>query len=309
MGAARSTILDRLREIRRRHFGPRGASAFAQRLGVDPLEYARYERGVMPSGEVLLRACEATGEDLQWLLTGVAGRGTMVITGTRARHQEVLGRVARLLEVRPELAQPIESFVALLDEGAAADRDRSDRAACLQLPSEELVPLFSIDDAPSDWQKPSKLRQPLALPDRGVLLSRQPLVVHEITGEPSAAHAWPAQLVATDAAGGGGARFIHAAGIAPLFPRMIALELDDDEMAPLLRRGDAALLAADALPVLGLPAAYRRTNASRVQCRVWLGEDDACVHLGRVRDHGREAIPRKELQWTARVLFRASRVA
>jgi transcriptional regulator with XRE-family HTH domain len=41
---------------------------FAQRLGISPVQFSRYLKGVMPGREVLTRISEVTGVSVDWLL-------------------------------------------------------------------------------------------------------------------------------------------------------------------------------------------------------------------------------------------------
>lgn len=146
MSSPEQALARRIRELRRRHFGPQGKELFATRLGLSLEEYGRFEQGVVPPGEVMVRMCEATGEDLQWLLTGVAARRTMVIAGTRGRHQDLLARLARLLDERPQLAAPVEAFVDLLTQGEPA---HAEEAPALPGPSHQhLVPILEPQELP-----------------------------------------------------------------------------------------------------------------------------------------------------------------
>ncbi|MBK8915189.1 MAG: helix-turn-helix transcriptional regulator [Phycisphaerales bacterium] len=116
MSDPREEVAARLRELRRRHFGARGKSQLAERLGIPLREYEALEKGQSADANLLIRACALTGEDLQWLLTGVAARGAVVVTGARERHRVLLARVAQLVDSRPQLAGAIEAFLSLLEE-------------------------------------------------------------------------------------------------------------------------------------------------------------------------------------------------
>ena len=145
MGNPEKALAERIRELRRRHFGTRGRAQFAERLNLPLNEYARYERGTVPPGEVLVRICDATGEDLQWLLTGTASRGTVVISGARNRHQDLLARLAQVLDTRPQLARSLESFLDLLLAGDDVERDAA--KALSHIPAGGLIPVY----APAQW--------------------------------------------------------------------------------------------------------------------------------------------------------------
>ncbi len=74
----KSGICDRIRSARETVFGPRGRAAFARALGLSPSTYIYYEKGRVPPAEVLARAAELAGVQLQWLITGQGERETPV---------------------------------------------------------------------------------------------------------------------------------------------------------------------------------------------------------------------------------------
>ncbi|MCJ7776736.1 MAG: helix-turn-helix domain-containing protein, partial [Sedimentisphaerales bacterium] len=63
-------IIQRVRKLREQFSGPRGKSVFAQALAISPSTYNYYERDRVPPIEVLLKICEVTGANIEWLLTG-----------------------------------------------------------------------------------------------------------------------------------------------------------------------------------------------------------------------------------------------
>lgn len=307
MSTPEQALALRIKDLRRRHFGPRGQERFARQLGISPAEYARYERGVVPPGELMVRMCEATGEDLQWLLTGVAGRGAVVITGTRARHQELLARLARLLDERPEFAAPLEAFVSLLAGGPQA------RAAPPGLPGPDpahLIPIFDFDHVPSTLPDGpprgfdlARFVDPAAPLQRESVLMAEPAMQYEPqTGRPAEI------LTLTDERGVPG-RCVHHAEIRQLFPDAFGVAVADDVMQPMFIAGDAVVVAASAEPKIGRPALCRLADEPGPRCRIWLGADDGTIHLGRLSDGETEQVPRDRLLWSVEVLFRVARAA
>jgi transcriptional regulator with XRE-family HTH domain len=316
VGAPEQALAERLRELRRRHYGPRGADEFARRLGLAADEYARYERGVLPPGDVLVRICELSGEDLQWLLTGVAARGTVVISGTRARHQELLTKLARLLDESPGVASPIEAFVDLLIAG-----ERAGAAASRALPPPalgELIPIFEPFETPVALPVPGS-----AGPDGEHWLARRTADLAQARRrtarltEPAAEAGAESQLVmvledlappAADSAAPAGAprAFLLAPRLAELFPGIFGLRIGDGAMRPAFAAGDIALAAPGNPPRTGTPAICRLAGTAGAQCRVWLGEDGGQVHLGRLSDGGQEDWPREAVCWSLEALYRLS---
>jgi transcriptional regulator with XRE-family HTH domain len=326
MGASEQALAERLRDLRRRHFGPRGAAEFARRLGLSADDYARLERGVVPPGETLVRICEVTGEDLQWLLTGVAARGTVVISGTRTRHQELLTRLARLLDENPGVAAPIEAFVDLLIAG-----DRAQIATNRALPPPpfgELIPVFEPADAPAalplpgtggpeggQWlarhttalsnarRRPARLIEPVmsapADEERGQVVA----LLDELEAAPSAAGTPAGRWAGRPRA------FVHAPHLAECLPGLLGIWIVDAAMRPLFVEGDVALVAPGSPPRAGVPAICRLADAAGARCRVWLGEDGDHVHLGRLADGGQEDLPRAAVSWSLEALYRLSLAA
>ena len=311
MNSPEEALAQRIRELRRRHFGAQGRSVFAERLGLSAEEYARFERGVVPPGNVLVRMCEATGEDLQWLLTGVAARGTVVISGTRGRHQELLANLARLLDQRPELAAPVEAFVDLLARG---ERSRGERPVALPEPKlEHVIPILEAEELPTlfaagDGGPPGGLSlAPLAdaLPaaERVRVEWAEPALTYERAALRSA------ELLTLQDAAGHTRVCVHSAEIAGCFPSAFGLRLADDSMAPMFSAGDAVLVAGGVEAKVGRPALCRVVEEAGARCRIWLGEEGDLVHLGRLADGESEDVARDRVLWSLEVLFRVARAA
>lgn len=297
--------------MRRRHYGPRGKARFAQLLGLSLEEYARYERGVLPPGEVMVRMCEVTGEDLQWLLTGVDSRGTVVIAGARGRHRDVLARLAKLLDEQPQLATAVEAFLELLIQG---ERARTQEPPKLPGPkAEDLIPILEPDELPQ------------ALPEGAAdgpgafylarLEEMTPAAEHVQAAlvEPAMQYAPQAdrrvKLLTLQAADGRTGRYIHSPAVARCFPGAFGVRLADDTMRPMFQAGDAAVVALGVEPKIGRPALCRVANEPGARCRVWLGGGDGVVHLGRLTDGEVERVADESLLWSLEVLYRLAPAA
>lgn len=311
MNGAEQALAQRLRELRRRHFGPRGKERFAQRLGVSVEDYDRYERGTVPPGDILVRICEVTGEDLQWLLTGVSGRGTVVIAGTRGRHQDLLARLARLLDERPQVAAPVEAFLDLL-----ARTPLPQPAPAPVLPParhDHLIPIFDPEELPAAWTTPTDDAPgpfPLALPHGDLSVAAQTAVeVAEPAMDYPAAALRTVELLTLDTADGRRQCCVRSAEIASCFPHALGVRLPDASMVPMFAAGDAVLVAVGVEAKVGRPAVCRVTDQPNVRCRIWLGEDEGVVRLGRLADAECELVPREHVLWSLEVLYRLARAA
>ncbi len=312
MGSTERELGRRIADLRRKHFGARGKAVFAERLGLPLCDYERFERGSIPPGETLVRMCELTGEDLQWLLTGVAARGTVVISGTRSRHQNLLTRLAAALDSNPTLASPVEAFLDLLLEKGAA-RPASERA--LSMPDQgDLVPIFDPDDVPRTLGRQleqASLVQAEALP---ALTAGANIVAESGSrlAEPKTEYAagdWREVTTIQVLVNERRRDFLRSAELARAFPGLFGVRLGDDSMTPMFAAGDVALVALGSAPQNGRPALYRLTDDRTVSCRIWLASTAEEVTLGRLSDGANERVARPALEWSLEVLYRLAPAA
>lgn len=306
----------RIRELRRRHFGARGKAEFARRLGVTVEEYERYERGAVPAGELMVRMCELTGEDLQWLLTGMAARGTVVIAEARSRHRALISQIAELLDRSPELAAPLEAFTDLLSKGEAATSPRRLTAGEQPASSEPagLVPILSRRDlparllaAPGDDETaapPARPWLPVLATGEIVATGRQ-LALSEPTAEGEGPLVQTAEMFEARDVDGNVQRYLAAPRLAAVFTNLFAIEIDDVAMRPMFAPGDAAVVSTTAEAQIGRPALVRLRDG-RATCRIWLGADERHVHLGQLATGAQEQAAREDVGWSLEVLYRAS---
>lgn len=313
MSTPEKALAERIKELRRRHFGPRGKPEFARRLGLSLEEYEGFEAGKLPPGEVMVRMCEVTGEDLQWLLTGVAARGTVLISGARSRHQNLLTRVARALDTRPGLAGPLEAFLDLLVRGESV---RQAGTPSLPIPApDELIPLFGREEWPEELPDPDgpgggEVLAPFFLPEELLAVTeRAAASLTEPAMEYDGSALRDVALLAVPDASGRARRFVQSREVAHCFPAVFGVLLDDETMEPMFVRGDALLVTVGARPRIGQPALCKFVDRAEDRCRVWLGEDEEHVYLGRVSDGQHEQMSRAQLRWSLEVLYRVAQAA
>lgn len=304
MANTNQSLGERIREIRKRHFGaPGGKIEFANRLRIDPAEYERYERGEVPPGELLVRLCELTGEDLQWLLTGVASRGTVVIAGARSRHQALLTHIARIIDEQPTMAAPIEAFVDLLTRGprtkpalvAPGAREPGSDAS-------RLIPILDPDELPDHWPPDDGGGLPLAsLPSSGGADRRiAELMTTHSGGAMDRIRNVTLLSIAQD--GGRPRDYVVCDELSEVSPRLFALRVSGDEALDDLAADRCVISSPDCGARLGAMAICKCAGRPAF-CRVWLGSNDDVVHLGRPRDGGVERIPRDGFRWACDALF------
>ena len=93
-------IIERIRQLRDQYAGRRGKSKFAEALNISPSTYSYYESDRIPPIEILLKICQVTGADLEWLLTGSANE----IKNPFGQNTSLLRNLDTLLTENPEMA-------------------------------------------------------------------------------------------------------------------------------------------------------------------------------------------------------------
>ena len=107
-----NSIIDRVVLLRQQYSGNRGKSKFAQALGISASTYNYYENNRIPPIEILLKICEVTGADLEWLLTGQKSE-KMFAFGENSR---ILKELDKLFTNNPEMTEAVLAFIKLLKE-------------------------------------------------------------------------------------------------------------------------------------------------------------------------------------------------
>ena len=107
-----NAIIGRIRLLREQHTGSRGKSKFARDLNISPSTYSYYENNRIPPIEILLKICEVTGTDLEWLLTGRSTEKKFA----SGPNSGLLQRLDKLFTDNPDLTEAVFAFGELLCE-------------------------------------------------------------------------------------------------------------------------------------------------------------------------------------------------
>lgn len=304
MNDTERSLLVRIRELRRKHFGARGKATFAERLGLTLAEYEPLETRRVPDAGLLMRICEVTGEDLQWLLTGVAARGTVVISGTRGRHQALLTRLADALEEEPKLAGPVEAFVNLL---LASPEPRPGEALPSPAPEDAakgLLPILGTNAltaelggaGTADFDAPQPML-PLDSMQRLTCALEEP-------GSDSDPPGGTIELLTPDGTLSSDGCYLAGPTLAASLPGAFGWLVDSDDLTPLFHAGEIAITAPPAKPDIGDPALVWDAAGETARARIWLGTQDCTVNLGRLRSHETETLPIDQCGWALKLLYR-----
>jgi SOS-response transcriptional repressor LexA/DNA-binding XRE family transcriptional regulator len=333
----KNAIINRLRQLRLQHAGPRGKSQFARALGLTPSTYSYYENNRLPPIETLLKVCEVTAADLQWLLTGKdSGKGPS-FTANKA----LLEKIETLLRDSPQLTKPIEAFVDILAEKNAFEKK-------LRGPvSVKNATRGSDDSSQEHFSDDSKHTPALPdwipvlgrtaagmihfwnqtnLPDRNqavtqldelvrkyigkdILGSTEGLMSIDLQAQPivEAIDSLHANLIQVAAPQGDDiVEFVEVSQIHQLFPDCFALQIDGDSMSPRINDGDIVIVSPSVPAAQGQVAIACLANQIGVTCKL-IRTTETDVHLIPINErYDTKLLPKADLLWALAVLCHIS---
>jgi transcriptional regulator with XRE-family HTH domain len=310
------TIIERIKLLRTQHAGARGKSKFARALGISPSTYNYYENDRVAPIKVLLRICEVTGADLEWLLTGQQAR-TALIGGP---NKALLQQLDELLTSSPELAEPIQAFVELLCEKKGIERQlsaipstKTDRPGWIPVLGRTAAGMIHF------WDQTSLPEPRQAITELDDLVRKH--IGKTIIGSTDATVAidlraralvdglknHQANLIQV-----GGAEheqvveFVQCQDIHSLFPDSFALQIDGDSMSPRINDGDIVIVSPSVSAAQGQIGVARLANQIGVTCKL-IRATDTEVHLIPINErYETKVVPKKDLLWALAVLCHIS---
>jgi len=113
------TIIEKISLLRKQYAGNRGKSEFARALGISASTYNYYENNRVPPIEILLKICEVTGADLEWLLTGRSTEKRFAF----GANSGLLQKLDDLFTSNPELTEAVLAFIELLCEKKGVEKE------------------------------------------------------------------------------------------------------------------------------------------------------------------------------------------
>ena len=329
-------VIQRIKLLREQYTGGRGRSKFARTLGISTSTYSYYETSRVPPIDVLIKICEVTGADLNWLLTGRSAEKTP-ITGpenfTFASKKEdespnisLLRKLSTLLTENPDLAAPIMAFIELLCEKKGIER---------QIHAGTFLPKFPI----SQPNRPSWIPvlgrtaagmvhfwNQAILPEPGQAVTELDELVKKHIGKAiigSADGTVSIDLQARPIVDGIKIRqanliqvsgeqhdriveFVECEEIYKLFPDSFALQIDGDSMSPRINDGDIVILSPSVPAAQGHIAIVRIANQIGVTCKLIRTTEDR-VHLIPINErYEAKVVAKKDLLWALAVLCHIS---
>jgi len=308
-----TTIVERVRLLRTQCGGARGKSKFAQALGISASTYNYYEDGRVPPIELLLKMCEVTGADLEWLLTGRRNEKK----SSFGPNDSLLRKLDALLTENPDLAEPILAFVELLCEKKGLEKQlcssvttsKSDRpgwipvlgrtaAGMVHCWGEELLP--EPKRAVTELEELVKKHTGKAIigsGDRKVSIDLQVKALIDGVKRPQV------NLVQVAGEGEGGVvEFIECDEVFKLFPDSFALQVDGDSMSPRINDGDIVIISPSVPAAQGQAAIVRIANQIGVTCKLIRTAEEK-VHLIPINEkYETRIVAKDDLLWAAAVL-------
>ena len=301
-------ICARLTEVRIHRYGDRGRSAFARELGVPVSSYVIYEQNRIPPVELLIRAAELGGVNLEWLLTGNGDREAVTRQDQKSSEVSPLAqRVTELLRRRPDLAQQFEQVLALLEQIPTlpvAARPPS-------VKSQHLIPVLGstaagtarfweeLPEIPGGADVDGRLEKLLEQHGLNQLRDGQ---FSESTGTSPADDGTVSLVQYSTPNELGVLEFLQAPALKKKYPLAVAWRIDGESMLPRYRHGDLVVTSPDQAAVENSPCVARQADQIGVNCKIFqrIGDEILLVPLNESVPIHR--FPASQLLWAQRVL-------
>ena len=322
-----NTIIERVRSLRNQYAGSRGKSKFARALGISASTYSYYENERVPPIEILLKICEVTGADLEWLLTGSSSPSKFAFTP----NTTLLRKLDALLTENPELSEPVLAFVELLCEkkgfedqfhsGLGAPAISPGQISSSGPPRPGWIPVLGRTAAgmvhfwdsqtlPEPGQAVTELdelvkehigKAIIGSVDGTVSIDLQVRALIDGLENPEANLIQVSGREADNIV-----EFVHCEQIHTLFPDSFALHIDGDSMSPRINDGDVVILSPSVPAAQGHIAVVRLANQIGVTCKL-IRMTGTGIHLIPINErYETKVVAEEELLWALAVLCHIS---
>ncbi len=310
-------IIARIRSMREQYAGRRSKSKFARALNISPSTYNYYENNRIPPIEILLKICEVTGADLEWLLTGRSTEKKFA----SGPNSGLLQRLDKLFSDNPEWKEAILAFIELLcEQKGIVGGFRSG-----VLPSEPArpgwIPVLGRTAAGMVhfWEQTFLPEPKKAITELDELVKKH--IGKEIVG--SVDGTVSVDLKARPLLDGIRKQqanliqvcgqeqeqiveFVQCEEVHKLFPDSFALHVDGDSMSPRINDGDVVILSPSVPAAQGQISIARVANQIGVTCKL-IRTTKTDVHLIPINErYETKVIAKKDLLWALAVLCHVS---
>ena len=326
-------IIERIRLLREQYAGGRGKGKFAHALGISLSTYSYYEKDRVPPIETLLKICEVTGVDLDWIVTGhpvakkavsdaknfAFGENKMPESGASA---SLLRKIDSLLSKNPELAEPVSAFIELLSEKKGIEDKLHSKATPLREAWPGWIPILGRTAAGMVhfWDKmhlPKSEQVVTELDElvkkhvgKGIVGSADGKMTIDLQAKPLIDGIKRRQVNLIQVGGQEQTdtvvEFIECEEVHELFPDSFALRIDGDSMSPRINDGDIVILSPSVPVTQGQIGIAHLRNQIGVTCKLIRSTEDA-VHLIPINErYETKIVAKKDLLWALAVLCHIS---
>lgn len=308
-----NAIIERVGLLRKQYAGKRGKSKFARALGISASTYSYYEDNRVPPIEILLKMCEVTGADLQWLLTGQS-------TGKNFAFGENLGLLRKLNDLfisNPEMTDAVRAFIELLCEKKGIEsRFYSDTVRAkpehpgwipvLGRTAAGIVHFWDQTLLPEPKQAITELDELVKKHvGKTIIGSANGTVSIDFQARPLVDGLKEKQVNLIKLSGLEQEQiveFVQCEEIHKLFPDSFALQIDGDSMSPRINDSDIVILSPSVPAAQGQIAIARVVNQIGVTCKLIRTTENE-VHLIPINErYEPKVVPSKDLLWSLAVL-------
>ncbi|OHB60391.1 MAG: hypothetical protein A2167_07210 [Planctomycetes bacterium RBG_13_46_10] len=310
-------IIDRIKLLRRQYAGERGKSKFARSLDISASTYSYYEDNRVPPVEILLKICEITGTDLEWLLTGKKTENKFAFRG----NSELLQKLNSLFTSNPEMTDAVLAFIELLYEKKGietrfdtdAKSTKSNRPGWIPVLGRTAAGIIHFWDQtllPEPKQAITELDELVTKHiGKTIICSANGTVSIDLQARPLVENLKNLQVNIIKLAGPEEEQiveFVQCEDIHRLFPDSFALQIDGDSMSPRINDGDIVILSPSVPAAQGQVGVARITNQIGVTCKL-LRTSESEVHLISINEkYETKVLPKKDLLWALAVLCHIS---
>jgi len=310
-------IINRVVLMRQQYAGNRGKSKFARSLGISASTYNYYENNRVPPIEILLKICDVTGADLEWLLTGRSSEKIFAF-GSNSR---VLRELDELFTKNPEMTEAVLAFIEILREQKGIDGGFFSKALPSKPDRPGWIPVLGRTAAGMVhfWNQIYLPESKQAVTELDELVKRH--IGKEIVGSVDGTVSIDLQArPLVDGLKKQQANLIQVCGqeqdqivefvqceeIHKLFPDSFALHVDGDSMSPRINDGDIVMLSPSVPAAQGQIGIARIENQIGVTCKL-IRTTQTDVHLIPINErYEAKVVPKKDLLWALAVLCHVS---
>ena len=312
-----NSIIERVVLLRQQYSGNRGKSKFARSLGISASTYNYYENNRIPPIEILLKICEVTGADLEWLLTGQKPE-KMFAFGENSR---ILKELDKLFTNNPEMTEAVLAFIELLKQKKGIEGEFYSKVKTSKPDRPGWIPVLGRTAAGivHFWNQTSLPEPKQAITELDELVQKHigKTLVHSVDGTVSIdLQARPlveslkrqqANLIQVSGQEHEQiVEFVQCEQLHYLFPDSFALRVDGDSMSPRINDGDIVILSPSVPAAQGQIGIASIANQIGVTCKL-IRTTQTDVHLIPINErYETKIIPKKELLWALAVLCHVS---